>query len=113
MPFMSIYEGGFRHMPVIDDQGHTVGLIAGQDALAIDGQELEQEVARREDITDALSRPNRNRPRSGPPTVSLSITAAIALPLSHLGDHHILLEHEPIRYCATAHLPDGSRTRSS
>jgi hypothetical protein len=70
MPFMSIYEGGFRHMPVIDDQGHTFGLMAGQDALAIDGQELEQEVVRRKEITDALSRPNRNRPRSGPPTAT-------------------------------------------
>lgn len=49
-----MYEGGFRHMPVIDDQGHAVGLISAQDALAIDGQELEQELVRREEITVAL-----------------------------------------------------------
>ncbi|MGB0128614.1 MAG: CBS domain-containing protein, partial [Rhodocyclaceae bacterium] len=49
-----MYEGGFRHMPVVDDQGHAIGLISAQDALAIDGQELEQELVRREEITVAL-----------------------------------------------------------
>lgn len=49
-----MYEGGFRHMPVVDDQGHAVGLISAQDAQVIDGRDLEQELVRREEIMVAL-----------------------------------------------------------
>ena len=49
-----MYEGGFRHMPVVDDNGSAVGLLAAQDALALDGYQLEQELMRREEITVLL-----------------------------------------------------------
>lgn len=49
-----MYEGGFRHMPVIDDSGTPVGLVSAQDALALDGYELEHELVRREEITMVL-----------------------------------------------------------
>ncbi len=49
-----MYEGGFRHMPVINDQGIAVGIVAAQDALALDGYQLAQELIRREEITVLL-----------------------------------------------------------
>ncbi len=49
-----MYEGGFRHMPVVDDNGSAVGLVSAQDALALDGYQLEQELMRREEITVLL-----------------------------------------------------------
>lgn len=49
-----MYEGGYRHMPVVDDQGAVVGLLSAQDALSLDGALLEQELIRREEITVVL-----------------------------------------------------------
>ncbi len=49
-----MYEGGYRHMPVVDDAGAVVGLLSAQDALALDGALLEQELVRREEITVVL-----------------------------------------------------------
>ncbi len=49
-----MYEGGFRHLPVVDDQGHPVGLLAAHDALDMDGLQMEQELVRREEITVIL-----------------------------------------------------------
>lgn len=49
-----MYEGGFRHMPVVDDSGKPVGLLAAHDALAMDGLELEKDLVRREEITALL-----------------------------------------------------------
>lgn len=49
-----MYDGGYRHMPVVDDQGRVVGLLSAQDALALDGVLLEQELIRREEITVVL-----------------------------------------------------------
>lgn len=49
-----MYEGGFRHMPVVDDQGRPVGLVAAHDALELDGIQLERDLIRREEITVAL-----------------------------------------------------------
>ena len=49
-----MYEGGFRHMPVVDDDGDAIGLVSAQDALALDGFQLEQELVRREEITVLL-----------------------------------------------------------
>ncbi len=49
-----MYEGGFRHMPVVDDDSDAVGLVSAQDALALDGFQLEQELVRREEITVLL-----------------------------------------------------------
>lgn len=49
-----MYEGGFRHVPVVDDRGHAVGLLAAQDALDMDALQMEQELVRREEITVIL-----------------------------------------------------------
>src|SRR6185369_17961255 len=49
-----MYEGGYRHMPVVDEAGKVVGLLSAQDALALDGALLEQELIRREEITVVL-----------------------------------------------------------
>lgn len=49
-----MYEGGFRHIPVVDEAGHPVGLLAAHDALDIDGLQMEQDLVRREEITVIL-----------------------------------------------------------
>jgi CBS domain-containing protein len=49
-----MYEGGFRHIPVVDDTGHPLGLLAAHDALDLDGLQVEQELVRREEITIIL-----------------------------------------------------------
>ena len=49
-----MYEGGFRHLPVVDAGGHPVGLLAAHDALDCDGLQMEQELVRREEITVIL-----------------------------------------------------------
>lgn len=45
-----MYEGGFRHLPVVDRMGHPVGLLAAHDALDMDGLQMEEELVRREEI---------------------------------------------------------------
>lgn len=49
-----MYEGGFRHLPVVDWSGHPVGLLAAHDALDADGLQMEQELVRREEIAVIL-----------------------------------------------------------
>jgi len=49
-----MYEGGFRHVPVVDGAGHPLGLLCAHDALDIDGLCFEQELERREEITVIL-----------------------------------------------------------
>lgn len=49
-----MYEGGFRHIPVVDRSGHVLGLLAAHDALDLDGLQLERELERREEITVIL-----------------------------------------------------------
>lgn len=49
-----MYEGGFRHIPVVDTKGRPLGLLAAHDALDVDGLQLEQELVRREEITVIL-----------------------------------------------------------
>lgn len=50
----AMYEGGFRHLPVVDHRGCPVGLLAAHDALDADGLQMEQELVRREEITVIL-----------------------------------------------------------
>lgn len=45
-----MYEGGFRHVPVVDAAGHPLGMLAARDALQMDAVELEEELVRREEI---------------------------------------------------------------
>jgi len=47
-------EGGFRHVPVVDDAGCPVGLLTAQDVLDIEGLKLEQPLVRRKEITATL-----------------------------------------------------------
>jgi len=49
-----MYEGGFRHIPVVDRGRRPVGLLAAHDALDADGLQLEQDLVRREEITVIL-----------------------------------------------------------
>lgn len=49
-----MYEGGFRHVPVLDDRGTPVGLLAAHDALDIDGLQMHEDLVRREEITVIL-----------------------------------------------------------
>ena len=49
-----MYEGGFRHVPVVDEAGHPLGMLAARDALQMDAVELEEELVRREEITVIL-----------------------------------------------------------
>lgn len=49
-----MYEGGFRHLPVIDDRGALIGILTAHDALDVDGLQMEQELVRREEITVIL-----------------------------------------------------------
>ncbi len=49
-----MYEGGFRHMPVVDKTGRPLGLLTAHDALDVDGLRLEEELERREEITVIL-----------------------------------------------------------
>lgn len=49
-----MYEGGFRHLPVVDEGGTPVGLLAAHDALDIDGLQLEHDLVRRQEISVIL-----------------------------------------------------------
>lgn len=49
-----MYEGGFRHVPVVDEVGRPLGLLAARDALQLDAVELEEDLVRREEITVIL-----------------------------------------------------------
>lgn len=49
-----MYEGGFRHVPVVDSVGRPIGLLSARDALNIDARQFEQELVKREEITVIL-----------------------------------------------------------
>lgn len=49
-----MYEGGFRHVPVVDEVGRPLGLLAARDGLMLDAKELEEDLVRREEITVIL-----------------------------------------------------------
>lgn len=49
-----MYEGHFRHVPVVDGSGHPIGLLCASDALDMDCLELGQDLVRREEIAAIL-----------------------------------------------------------
>lgn len=49
-----MYEGGFRHVPVVDAAGCPVGMVASVDAIDIDCLELEKDLVRRQEIAAIL-----------------------------------------------------------
>lgn len=48
-------EGGFRHVPVVDDAGKVVGMISSRDAMGEDFVRLERELDRRETLENPRS----------------------------------------------------------
>jgi len=48
-----MYEGGFRHVPVVED-GRPVGMISARDALGLEIVAFESELQRRESISELL-----------------------------------------------------------
>lgn len=49
-----MYEGGFRHMPVVDVAGHPVGLVSSRDALGLEIFSFADELDQRERLTELL-----------------------------------------------------------
>lgn len=49
-----MYEGGFRHVPVVDAEGHPVGIVTAHDAIGMDALAFGDELVRREEITVIL-----------------------------------------------------------
>lgn len=49
-----MYEGGFRHMPVVDPLGRPIGVISSRDALGLEILHFRQELEQREVLTEIL-----------------------------------------------------------
>jgi CBS domain-containing protein len=47
-------DGGFRHVPVVDDNGAPLGMVSARDALGQDMLELEKELKRREELEGSI-----------------------------------------------------------
>ena len=48
-----MFEGGFRHVPVVED-GRPVGMVSARNALGIEIQQFEQELEERDHIAEIL-----------------------------------------------------------
>lgn len=49
-----MYDGGFRHVPVVDGDGRPLGMISARDALGPEMVAFEEELEQRELITELL-----------------------------------------------------------
>jgi CBS domain-containing protein len=49
-----MFEGGFRHMPVVDANGRPLGILSARDALGLEILHFREELALREDIAEIL-----------------------------------------------------------
>ena len=49
-----MYEGGFRHMPVVDPVGRPIGVISARDALGVELLHFREEVEQRDHIAEVL-----------------------------------------------------------
>lgn len=47
-------EGGFRHVPVVDDQGAPLGMVSARDALGQDLVDLERDMRRLEELENSI-----------------------------------------------------------
>ena len=47
-------EGGFRHVPVVDDNGAPLGMVSARDALGEDMVDLERELRRRDELEGSI-----------------------------------------------------------
>lgn len=49
-----MFEGGFRHMPVVDEMGRPLGLVSSRDALGLEIFKFADELKRRERLSEIL-----------------------------------------------------------
>lgn len=49
-----MFEGGFRHVPVVTPDGRPLGILSARDALGLDAVAFSEELVRREEITVIL-----------------------------------------------------------
>lgn len=49
-----MYEGGFRHMPVVLPDGRPIGVISARDALGLEMHDFRQELEKREELSVIL-----------------------------------------------------------
>ncbi|MGE5945852.1 MAG: cyclic nucleotide-binding/CBS domain-containing protein [Betaproteobacteria bacterium] len=49
-----MFEGGFRHMPVVDPRGRPIGVVSARDALALEIVHFRDELQLREALTEIL-----------------------------------------------------------
>ena len=49
-----MFEGGFRHMPVVDPLGRPIGVISARDALGVELLHFREEVEQRDHIAEVL-----------------------------------------------------------
>ena len=49
-----MFEGGFRHMPVVDPRGRPIGVISARDALGIEMIHFHEEIVQREHLAEIL-----------------------------------------------------------
>lgn len=49
-----MFEGGFRHVPVVGADGKPLGILSARDALQLDALTFSEELVRREEITVIL-----------------------------------------------------------
>lgn len=52
---LMMMEGGYRHVPVVDDDGKAVGIVSSRDALGEDLERLGREMKRREIVENPRS----------------------------------------------------------
>lgn len=50
-----MFEGGFRHVPIVDDEGAPIGMVSARDALGEDLVRLERELDRMETLVHPMS----------------------------------------------------------
>ena len=49
-----MYEGGFRHVPVISAAGEPIGLVSARDALGLDVLHFEEDLMLREGLSEVM-----------------------------------------------------------
>ncbi|MCB1907280.1 MAG: CBS domain-containing protein [Rhodocyclaceae bacterium] len=49
-----MFEGGFRHVPVVGDAGEPIGLVSARDALGLDVLQFEQDLMLREGLSEVM-----------------------------------------------------------
>lgn len=49
-----MFEGGFRHMPVVDRHHRPIGIVSARDALGLEILHFRSELQLREDIAEIL-----------------------------------------------------------